>query len=58
MESSEIRSRSIHAKGLIKIIFGHKIFICELIFKNVSKGSSFFATFFRTFRMQKDDSVR
>ena len=39
-----------YAKCLFKTIFGHKSFISEQIFK-------FFATIFRTFRLQKDDMV-
>ena len=37
-------------KALNKIFFGHKMFICELIFK-IS------AALFKTFRMQKDDKI-
>ena len=36
-----------HAKGIFKIIFGHKYFISEPIFQN-------FAALFFTFGLQKD----
>ena len=35
-------------KALVKIIFSHKMFTCQPIFKN-------FVALFRTFGMQKDD---
>ena len=37
-------------KALVNIIFGHKVLICEPIFKN-------FVALFRTFGMQKDDKI-